>query len=169
MACPASRSLAPDLILIFGVVETTLSLTLILASQSLPHVRPTKLKALPLSLLVRLLTTTISSAFDRGNFLRMMPQLSANPIPTMQFMAALSRLTAVLLGVLVNSPKGGLTEAHESLETFRDISSQVERHWMASKLSVIQNEESMGDHIFPPLPCVISLGPLNSPRDKGHL
>jgi len=74
----------------------------------------------------------------------------------MQFMAALSRLTAVLLGVLVDSPKGGLTEAHESLEAFRGISSQVERHWVASKLSAIQNEEYIGDHTFPSLPRVTS-------------
>jgi len=78
MACPAPCSPAADLIFFFGAVETTLSLTLILASQSLPYVRPTKLKALPLSLLIRLLTTTISAAFVQGNFLRTIPQLSAN-------------------------------------------------------------------------------------------
>lgn len=46
-----------------------LSLVLILASQSLPLVAQHKLKALPLHILARLLTSTISSAFKAGTFL----------------------------------------------------------------------------------------------------
>lgn len=46
-----------------------ISLALILASQSLPLVHQHKLKALPLSALARLLTSTISSTFKFGTFL----------------------------------------------------------------------------------------------------
>ena len=46
-----------------------LSLALIFASQSLPLVPRHKLKALPLSTLARLLTSTISSTFKSGTFL----------------------------------------------------------------------------------------------------
>jgi hypothetical protein len=46
-----------------------LSLALIFASQSLPLVTPSKVKALPLPILSRLLTTTISSTFKAGTFL----------------------------------------------------------------------------------------------------
>ena len=58
----------------------------------------------------------------------------------------------MVLGTLVDSPKGGLTDALELLETLQGISSQVERHLMASKLPAAQNEEYIGDHIFSPIP-----------------
>lgn len=46
-----------------------LSLALIFASHSLPLVTQSKIKALPLPILSRLLTTTIASTFKAGTFL----------------------------------------------------------------------------------------------------
>lgn len=46
-----------------------LSLALVLASHSLPLIAHNKLKALPLTTLARLLTSTILSAFKAGSFL----------------------------------------------------------------------------------------------------
>ena len=51
------------------MVLDILSLALILASQSLPHVAQHRLEALPLPGLARLLTATIASTFKHGTFL----------------------------------------------------------------------------------------------------
>lgn len=63
------RLLYPFLLFIHLDDIDILSLALILASQSLPLVAQHKLKALPLPILARLLTSTISSAFKAGTFL----------------------------------------------------------------------------------------------------
>ncbi|KAF8073411.1 hypothetical protein FPV67DRAFT_1477676 [Lyophyllum atratum] len=140
--------------------ETLLSLTLILASQSLPLIPKSKLNALPLSLLANFLTSTIASAFQHGNFLKSIPESSTpgpfhvspdspfaqtvqrmSTSPTMHAMAGVAKLTALVLEILVDSPRGaGFQDAHDTLQTLRDIASRIERDYRGSKLATILSE-----------------------------
>ncbi|RDB15275.1 Peroxisomal biogenesis factor 8 [Hypsizygus marmoreus] len=145
-----------------GVDESVLSLTLLLASQALPLIPTTKLKALPLSLLARFLTSTISSSFHHGTFLRSLPESTSSgkihiPIsssvaqtiqgmsssPTMAAMASLSKLTALVLGTLKDDAPGGLNEASETLHAFKDIASNVENDWELSGLAGAKSDDDI--------------------------
>ncbi|KAF5374139.1 hypothetical protein D9615_008886 [Tricholomella constricta] len=142
--------------------ETLLSLTLILASQSLPLISERKLKALPLSLLANFLTSTISTAFQQGNFLSNVPESTASELfhvppdssfaqtvqrmstsPTMLAMAGLSKLTATVLAVLLGSSAGGLQDSHDTLATVCDITRRIEQDWRGTKLARIEREEEI--------------------------
>ncbi|KAF9465773.1 hypothetical protein BDZ94DRAFT_1159342 [Collybia nuda] len=142
--------------------EIPLALALILASQSVPLLPLIKLKALPLSFLAHLLTSTICSAFHDGTFLESSDQiLSKGPIhvlptsplaervkamsssPIMAAIASLSKLTAVVLGALINSSAESLLEAAEVLDAFRWIAVNVERDWKTSPFASVRNEDEI--------------------------
>ncbi|KAF9561067.1 hypothetical protein CPC08DRAFT_635895 [Agrocybe pediades] len=135
-----------------------LSLVLILASQSLPLVSEQKLKALPLAVLARLLTATISSTFKAGTFLssvsasvtlspthrvhispssplaQTLQSISTSPL-TMSI-PSLSRLTANILAILVDTASDeGLHSVSETLDILEDIAKQVERDWISCPLA----------------------------------
>ena len=59
-------------------------------------------------------------------------------------MARLSKLTAFVLGMLIGSPRGGLPEAGEVLEMYRQMTGRVEQDWKRSKLSMVENDEEIG-------------------------
>lgn len=63
--------------------------------------------------------------------------------PAILSMAGLSRLTAVVVEMIIDSPSG-LREVNEILQTFKDIASNVERNWMGSRLSSVQSEDDIG-------------------------
>lgn len=142
--------------------DESLSLALILASQSLPLLPTVKLQALPLPLLNYLLVSVVSSAFAHGTFLASLPKfISAEPIqipknstfahsiqemaftPVMTSIAGLSRLTALVLGMLIDSPGGSLREAGETLEMYRQMAGRVEQDWKKSRLSFVENDEEI--------------------------
>ena len=62
----------------------------------------------------------------------------------MQFISALSRLTAILVAALINSTRDGLADAHGALESFRNLASRVENDWAASQLSVAEKDGDIG-------------------------
>jgi len=62
----------------------------------------------------------------------------------MTSIAGLSKLTAVVLGMLTDSPSGSLREAGEALEMYRQMAGRVEQDWKRSKLSVVENNEDVG-------------------------
>ncbi|KAG6853946.1 hypothetical protein C0991_012270 [Blastosporella zonata] len=120
--------------------ETLLSLTLILASQSLPSITTTKLKALPMSLLARLLTSTIASAFQEGNFMRdtLNPSFDhaiqvMSTAPTMLALAGLSKSMALTLEILIETSSGGLQDAYDTLHIFQIMASRIEKNWRVSE------------------------------------
>ncbi|KAF8919054.1 hypothetical protein CPB85DRAFT_1430204 [Mucidula mucida] len=105
-----------------------LSATLILSSQSLPLVVEDKLKALPLDILGRLLTSTISSAFTSGTFLTSSSALNS---PLLASVAPLSKLSSLTHSVLLDSrPRDGLLTAQETLSTLEAVCAQVETDWI---------------------------------------
>ncbi|KAJ7164653.1 hypothetical protein C8R43DRAFT_1086103 [Mycena crocata] len=119
----------------------TMTLALILASQSLVLVVPGKLKALPLSVLQDLLTFTVASTFASGTFLSQAsssaPSSSTlraiNDSPLMEFIAPLSKLTALTVTILCESrPTDGIAAAATTLEALLPISKTLESDWMAS-------------------------------------
>ncbi|KAH9480173.1 hypothetical protein JR316_0006771 [Psilocybe cubensis] len=142
--------------------QDILSLVLILASQSLPLVARHKLKALPLPILARLLTSTISSAFKAGTFLssvsasvtlspnhqvhisptsplsQTLQSMSSSPLT--KSMASVSRFTAYVLELLIDSPSlsrlsDGLCTISETLDTLQELTKVVERDWIACPLA----------------------------------
>ncbi|KIM41760.1 hypothetical protein M413DRAFT_445001 [Hebeloma cylindrosporum] len=142
--------------------QDILSLVLILASQSLPLVEEKKRKALPLPILARLLTATISSTFKSGTFLSsisasvtLSPQHQVHISPstplvqTLQSMssspltisiASISKLTANVLELLIDSPSSsrlneGMDTISETLDVLRELAKQVERDWIACPLA----------------------------------
>ncbi|KAF8817202.1 hypothetical protein BYT27DRAFT_7205062 [Phlegmacium glaucopus] len=145
--------------------QDILSLALILASQSLPLVHQHKLKALPLSTLARLLTSTISSTFKSGTFLSsvsasitLSPQHHAHistssPLAqTLQSMASspltvsiapISRLAAITLALLVD--EDGLFTVSESLDILQQMAKQVERDWISCPLASFTDLEIVPD------------------------
>ncbi|KAG5638156.1 hypothetical protein H0H81_001541 [Sphagnurus paluster] len=115
--------------------ETVLSLTLILASQSLPLIPKPKLKTLPMSLLANFLASTIDSAFHHGNFLK--------PIPRSTTSDLLSKLAATILGILIDSSKTGLQDSLNMMHTFRNTAHRIERSWKGSKLATIHSDDEL--------------------------
>ncbi|KAJ7729657.1 hypothetical protein DFH07DRAFT_756735 [Mycena maculata] len=129
----------------------TMTLALILASQSLVLVAPGKLRALPLSLLTDLLTFTIASTFASGTFLSTASSSSVvslcvstsssslrtiNESPLMQFIASISKLTALTLTILCDSrPVEGMITASATLESLRPISKSLESDWITNPLA----------------------------------
>ncbi|KAJ6509021.1 hypothetical protein C8R45DRAFT_462923 [Mycena sanguinolenta] len=122
----------------------TMTLALILASQSLILVVPSKLKALPLSILTDLLTFTVTSAFASGTFLSppsspvlFSPTLqSINDSPLMDSIASLSKLTALSITILCeHQPAEGMIAAAAALETLRPLSRTLENDWVGSSLA----------------------------------
>lgn len=64
--------------------------------------------------------------------------------PVMTSIAGLSRLTALVLGMLIDSPGGSLREAGETLEMYRQMAGRVEQDWKKSRLSFVENDEEIG-------------------------
>jgi hypothetical protein len=64
--------------------------------------------------------------------------------PIMTSIAGLSKLTALVLGILIDSPGGSLREAEEALEIYRQMAGRVEQDWKGSKLSAVENDEEIG-------------------------
>ncbi|KAG6916031.1 hypothetical protein DXG01_008754 [Tephrocybe rancida] len=121
------------------------------ASQSLPSIPKAKLKALPLSLLAGFLTSTIASAFHEGMFLKE-PVLgktiqTMSSAPTMLALAGLSKLTALTLGILIESSTGGLLDAHSALQIFQTIATRIEQDWRGSKFASVRDEEEISPDI----------------------
>ncbi|KAJ4481954.1 hypothetical protein J3R30DRAFT_3699258 [Lentinula aciculospora] len=99
-----------------------LTLSLIFAAQSLPLVASSKLKALPLIALSRLLTVCIAETFSAGDFLRQ----SAISDTLRPHIASLSRLEALVLSLALNSrPREGLNSAQETLFRLHEMAVQV--------------------------------------------
>ncbi|CAA7269122.1 unnamed protein product [Cyclocybe aegerita] len=142
--------------------QDILSLALILASQSLPLVAPNKLEALPLPALVRLLTSTITSTFKSGTFLssvsasvtlsaekqvhispsspltQTLQSMSSSPLTTS--IASISRLTASILALLIDSPSSSRTPDNmytisDTLDVLREMAKVLERDWIACPLA----------------------------------
>ncbi|KAF8630899.1 hypothetical protein AX17_005257 [Amanita inopinata Kibby_2008] len=142
-----------------------LSLSLIMTSQSLPLVSRTRLKALPLSVLNRMLVFTISRAFQSGTFLSTLkelpmasvksplhiPALSANNLraltssPEYTSIALLSKLTALSLGSLLDSHSRRVQEAMkialETLSSIRSMAETIESDWLSSPLFGRKDED----------------------------
>ncbi|KAJ7134406.1 hypothetical protein C8R44DRAFT_424065 [Mycena epipterygia] len=121
----------------------TMTLALILASQSLALVAPGKLKALPLSVLTDLLTFTVTSAFASGTFLsaasssntEAIPSSSTlrtiNESPLMESIAPISKLTALTITILCESrPAEGMVAAAATLDALRPMSKTLESDWI---------------------------------------
>jgi hypothetical protein len=62
----------------------------------------------------------------------------------MESIAGLSKLTALILGMMVDSPDASLQEAEEAFKVYRQIAQSVEQDWRRSKLSVVVNDEEIG-------------------------
>ncbi|KAF8895163.1 hypothetical protein BD779DRAFT_1497859 [Infundibulicybe gibba] len=150
-----------------------LTLSLILASQSLPLINQEKLKALPLPVLSRVLATTISSAYHSGNLLSNLESSispnnkgykiylpSESPIAStldsihsstpIQSIAPLSRLTAKTLTLLLDSSSTSPLRTRDAMDvlsdiltTFRDISHRVEDDWCKAPLAAVQAEDEI--------------------------
>ncbi|KAF8208718.1 hypothetical protein K438DRAFT_1961289 [Mycena galopus ATCC 62051] len=131
----------------------TMTLALILASQSLALVVPNKLKALPLAVLTDLLTFTVTSAFASGTFLSAAsssasvsssPTLRAiNDSPVMDFIASISKLTALSITTLCeHRPAEGMVAAAAALETLPPLSKSLESDWIASPLAKVVRTDS---------------------------
>lgn len=59
--------------------------------------------------------------------------------------AGLSKLTAVILGTLVDSSSGSLYEATDTLSALDQIAANVESDWKISHLATVHNEEEIGN------------------------
>jgi hypothetical protein len=62
----------------------------------------------------------------------------------MTSIAGLSKLTALVLGMLIDSSGGGLREAGEALEMYKQMARRVEQDWKRSKLSMVENDDEIG-------------------------
>ncbi|KAJ6512070.1 hypothetical protein C8R47DRAFT_1291837 [Mycena vitilis] len=135
----------------------TMTLALILASQSLVLVVPSKLKALPLGILTDLLIFTLTSAFASGTFLSaassstsqvvsFSPTLRAiNESPLMESIAPLSKLTALALTILCDHrPAEGMVAASAALEALRPVSKTLESDWIGSSLAKVAGNGTDG-------------------------
>ncbi|KAJ7043901.1 hypothetical protein C8F04DRAFT_1070849 [Mycena alexandri] len=131
----------------------TMTLALILASRSLVVVVPSKLKALPLPVLTSLLVFTVASAFASGTFLStasspnaiaLSPTLRAmNESPLMEFIAPISKLTALTITILSESrPAEGITAAAAALDALRPVSKSLESDWIGSSLARNDNSDT---------------------------
>ncbi|TFK39012.1 hypothetical protein BDQ12DRAFT_604733 [Crucibulum laeve] len=151
--------------------QDILSLALILASQSLPLVVRDKLKVLPLPMLTRALTTTISSTFKSGAFLsdlqaslkskdnkicipssspmsQTLQSISSSPL--MSSIASLSKLTATVLSLMLDTSSPtrvdeGMHTTSLTLETFREMSRQVETDWASTQLARASEDDISPD------------------------
>ncbi|KAF7297830.1 hypothetical protein MKEN_01406800 [Mycena kentingensis (nom. inval.)] len=115
-----------------------ISLALILASQSLVFVAPSRLKALPLAVLLDLLTFTITSTFATGAFLDTQTLRRVNDSPLMDSISSLSKLTALVITVLCDSrPDEGVPSTRATLEAFLGMARAIERGWEKSAESTL--------------------------------
>ncbi|KAJ7695979.1 hypothetical protein B0H17DRAFT_412670 [Mycena rosella] len=136
----------------------TMTLALILASQSLTLVAPGKLKALPLSMLMDLLTFTVTSAFASGTFLSAASSSTSreaaspsstlrtiNESPLMEFIAPISKLTALTATILCESrPAEGMVAAAATLEALRPISKTLESDWIRGASANAESLDAQG-------------------------
>ncbi|KAJ7069965.1 hypothetical protein C8F01DRAFT_1114777 [Mycena amicta] len=112
-----------------GDIDPT-SLALIFASHSLVLVAPGKLKALPLAILLDLLTFTGTSTFASGAFLNATTLRKINDSSLMNSIAPLAKLTALVITVLCESrPEEGVPSTLTTLDAFLAMSKTVERDW----------------------------------------
>jgi len=152
--------------------QDILSLALILASQCLPLVAKHRLEALPLPALARLLTSTIASTFKFGTFLssasasvtlsaekqvhisptsplaQVLQSLSSSPLTIS--IASISRLTAKVLSLMIDSPrssrsKENLYTVSDTLDLMREMAKHVERDWISCPLASVTDEEIASD------------------------
>ncbi|KAJ7163306.1 hypothetical protein C8R46DRAFT_1102948 [Mycena filopes] len=131
----------------------TMTLALILASQSLVLVVPNKLKALPLPILTNLLVFTVASTFASGTFLSaassssephaFSPTLRAiNESPLMEFIAPITKLTALTVTILSESrPTEGVDAAAAALDALRPISKTLESDWIGHSLAKVASND----------------------------
>ncbi|KAJ7644341.1 hypothetical protein FB45DRAFT_824461 [Roridomyces roridus] len=124
----------------------TMTLALILASQSLVLVAPGKLGALPLAVLTELLTRTIVTTFASGSFLSPSSSstLSATDAsPLMEFIAQMSKLTALSVSVLCETrPAEGMAAAAATLQTLRPVSKRLETDWSRNPLAEVSPDHA---------------------------
>lgn len=143
-----------------------ISLALLLMSQFIPAVPSDKLKALPLTTLVALLASTISSVYHSGEFLASLPnsftrgangQLAAEPnsrlatelqqvtsSPLYASIAPLSRFCARCLSLLADKRPAEAWEAMaQTLQTLQALAVRVESDWVKSSLSSVSNDENI--------------------------
>ncbi|KAF8629292.1 hypothetical protein AX15_003525 [Amanita polypyramis BW_CC] len=135
-----------------------LSLSLILASQCLSLVSRTKLKALPLSVLNRMLVSAITEAFHAGTFLSSLstPSTSATrgslripdsyglhlktlmSSPAYSSLALLSKLTALTLELSLDTRSQRIQQAMETsvrtLSAFEQMARVIEANWNSGPL-----------------------------------
>jgi hypothetical protein len=64
--------------------------------------------------------------------------------PVMTSIAGLSKLTSVVLGVLIDSPAASLREAGEALDMYRQMAARIEQDWEQTKSSTMRNDEEIG-------------------------
>ncbi|KAJ7212294.1 hypothetical protein GGX14DRAFT_448608, partial [Mycena pura] len=125
-----------------------ISLALIQASQSLVLVAPEKIKALPLAHLLDLLTTTVTSTFASGSFFTAPSSTSStlrniNESPLMEFIAPMSRLTALTVTIFSESrPAEGIRSVAVTLDALRHLSETVESGWIATSTSLTKVEQN---------------------------
>jgi hypothetical protein len=138
-----------------------LSLALILASQSLPLVSQARLRALPLPVLARVLTSTISATFKSGTFLssispstsltpeqhvhissssplaQTLRSMSSSPLTTS--IPSISRFTANTLALLLDSPTSrideGMCTVSDTLKVLGEMSTKIETDWSKGTLA----------------------------------
>ncbi|KAI0056552.1 hypothetical protein BV25DRAFT_1920897 [Artomyces pyxidatus] len=111
-----------------------LSLSLLFAAQFLPHVLPSRVKALPLQTLFAHLMSTLEHTFLSGAFVASSPaltQLTASPL--FASVAATAKLTASTLSLLAEArPKEGWPAMYNALNRLQTLAAFVERDWTRS-------------------------------------
>ncbi|KAJ7075880.1 hypothetical protein B0H15DRAFT_612967 [Mycena belliarum] len=135
----------------------TMTLALISASQSLALVVPRKLKVLPLSMLLGLLTFSVTSAFASGTFLSTASSSTSreatptsttlrtiNNSPLMEFIAPISKLTGLIMTTLCDSrPSEGISAAAAALEALRPVAKSLESDWMGGASVNLAGNENL--------------------------
>ncbi|KAF7299206.1 hypothetical protein MIND_00869300 [Mycena indigotica] len=112
-----------------------ISLALIFASHSLVLVARKRLKALPLAVLLDLLTFTIASAFASGTFVNASTLRKINGSPLMQSIAPLAKLTALVTSVLCESLSNeSVVSSLATLQVFLAMSKTIETDWQHTSL-----------------------------------
>ena len=161
---PAGQGELPSMPRITYLTTTctdVLSLALILASQSLPLVSQARLRALPLPVLARILTSTISATFKSGTFLSsispstsLTPEqhvhissssplaqtlLSMSSSPLTASIPSISRFTANTLALLLDSPTSrideGMCTVSDTLKVLGEMSTKIETDWLKGPLA----------------------------------
>ncbi|KAH7910858.1 hypothetical protein BJ138DRAFT_1172912 [Hygrophoropsis aurantiaca] len=146
--------------------EDALSLSMVIASQSLLLVPPVKFSALPLPLLLSLITRTIDHAFRSGSFMETL-QSSVDRRPdgklfipksapinntinsirssaVMSSMGSLAKLCNRTLSLYVDHRPGlAISQALDTFTVLEQLSARVENDWSSSILSGITSDSSI--------------------------